>query len=176
VAPLVFNTILTKFSVSEAYNFTSSGEGRYSIEPGTLFHYITKEKTIVPIYATLDSALATSLTGTLAVDHFVAPSAANKRATFTGCSTASQTTLIAAIKQANTYASSAYSYISGISTGTTRYTTWFGTYSTSRKATVQSHYQKISTSNFDSFTYTCTCTSICFSFYQHSLTRCLLRH
>ena len=52
----------------------------------------------------------------------------------------------------------AKSYLSSHTSSTTRYTTWFGTYSSSRHSTVLSHFSKISGSDFSSFTYDCTCT------------------
>lgn len=58
----------------------------------------------------------------------------------------------------HSYANNAYSYLTGISASTTRYKTWFGTYSSSNKATVQSHYSHIKDGQLASDTFDCTCT------------------
>lgn len=55
----------------------------------------------------------------------------------------------------NTYVSNAVTYLNGISSGTTRYTTWFGSYTAARKSTVLSHYTLIGT-DATSTTYDCT--------------------
>ncbi|CDO73189.1 hypothetical protein BN946_scf185007.g244 [Trametes cinnabarina] len=39
-----------------------------------------------------------------------------------------------------------------------RYTTWFGSYTSSHHNTVLSHYTKMNGNNYSSFTYDCTCT------------------
>ena len=69
-----------------------------------------------------------------------------------------QSQLNAAATSAQTYANNAYSYLQGISSGTPRYTTWFGAYDSSRKSTVQSHFQLMSSHQYSSFTYDCSCT------------------
>ena len=45
-----------------------------------------------------------------------------------------------------------------ISSGTPRYTRWFGSYDDDRRSTVEDHFKLISSSDFSSFTYDCTCT------------------
>ena len=94
-----------------------------------------------------------NLSGTLAVSRGLA-----KRATFNSCSATQQTQLNTAAAGAQTYAASALAYILGISSGTTRYTSWFGEYDSARKGTAQNHWQWISARQFASFTYDCTCT------------------
>ena len=93
-----------------------------------------------------------NLSGTLAVAR------AHKRATFDGCSATQQSQLDSAAAGAQTYAANTLSYISGISSGTDRYTTWFGTYDATRMATVKTHFQLMSSHQYSSFTYDCTCT------------------
>ena len=46
-----------------------------------------------------------------------------------------------------------------ISSGTARYTTWFGTYSASRRSIVQSRLRLIGSHKFSTFTCDCTCTA-----------------
>ena len=75
---------------------------------------------------------------------------------FNGCSSSQQSQITTAASNAVTYAANAASYLKGISASTTRYKTWFGTYSSSNKNTVQSHYTNIGTDPTSS-TYDCTC-------------------
>ncbi|KAG8679213.1 hypothetical protein FRC09_019133, partial [Ceratobasidium sp. 395] len=62
-----------------------------------------------------------------------------------------------AANSANTYVANASKYLAGISSGTARYTTWFGTFTSARFSTVKSHYAAIGTDPTAS-TYDCTCT------------------
>lgn len=77
--------------------------------------------------------------------------------TFNGCTTTQQNTLINARAAASNYATDSKNYLYANNTGP-RYTTWFGTVTTSRYNTVTSHFTSISTAwdtagvNFD-----CTC-------------------
>jgi peptidyl-Lys metalloendopeptidase len=116
----MLGSILTTHLVSEAYNFTASGDGRYSIEPGTLFHFVDESEAIIPIWANLNNAHATHVSGKLAIAH---PTSTDKRATYNGCSTAQQTTLTAAVNAGNSYAAEAYSYAASHTFSTLRYTT-----------------------------------------------------
>jgi len=78
---------------------------------------------------------------------------------FTGCSSTRQTQIRAAWTAAKSYASNAASYLNGISSGTARYTTWFGAYSTSNRNTARSHFTKINNAlNTAALTVDCTCT------------------
>ena len=141
-------------SVSAAYNFTKSGSGDYSIEPSSQFTYADADGTIKDLYAIVGDVAKVKLSGNLAVSRVH-----DKRATFVSCSAPRQTQLNTAAASAQTYANAAYTYIRGISSGTNRYKTWFGTYTASRKNTVQNHFQLISSRQFSSFTYDCSCTS-----------------
>jgi peptidyl-Lys metalloendopeptidase len=81
-----------------------------------------------------------------------------KAVSFSGCSNTRQTQLNTAFGSAKTYAANASSYLSSGATGA-RYTTWFGTYTSSRYNTVTSHYANIvSTYNTKSIVFDCgTC-------------------
>jgi len=141
--------------LSAAYNFTRTGAGDYSIEPSNLFTYVAADGTPKNFLATVEDAAEVKLSGTLAVSPVH-----DKRATFVGCLPARRIQINAAASSAQTYSVRAYSYIRGISSRTLRYTTWFGTYTSSRKSIVQDHFQRISSRQFSSFTYDCsTCTA-----------------
>jgi len=139
-------------SVSAAYNFTQSGAGDYSIEPSNLFTYIDSNGTVNDIYATVQDVAKFKLSGNLAVSRVL-----DKRVSYVSCTSTERTILHNAAASAQTYASKAYSYVKSISSGTRRYRTWFGIYTTARHTTVQGHFRLISSREFSSFTYDCTC-------------------
>ena len=139
-------------SVSSAYNFTLSGPGQYSIEPSNLFTYVDANGTLKDLRATVVDVAAVNLSGTLAISPVH-----DQRTGFIGCTAIRQSQINAAASGAQTYARSAYYYLLGISSGLARYTTWFGSYVTARKNTVQNHFRLINSRQFSSFTYDCTC-------------------
>lgn len=61
---------------------------------------------------------------------------------FSNCSNTRQTQIQSAVASAKTYAGDALSYLTAGNKGS-RYTTWFGTYNTSRYSTAKSHYTAI---------------------------------
>ena len=63
---------------------------------------------------------------------------------FNRCTVDQQTLLNSARNQAKAYASESENYLFGINSGTSRYTTWFGTFLTSRYNTVKSNFTAIS--------------------------------
>ncbi|KAF8068946.1 hypothetical protein FPV67DRAFT_1625073 [Lyophyllum atratum] len=146
-------SVQVEHDLSEAYNFTKSGEGAYSFEANNLFYIVDSANKAVPLHATGEAHHA-KLLGKLAV---VRP-AELKRATFNGCSSTQQSGLNTAASSAQSYAASASSYANSHTSATTRYTTWFGTYTSSRHSTVASHYNLISGNNFSGYRYDCTCT------------------
>ncbi|KIK06432.1 hypothetical protein K443DRAFT_674412 [Laccaria amethystina LaAM-08-1] len=146
-------SVRIEHDLSEAYNFTSPGEGIYSFEAQNVFYNVGDNGVITPIYADTQ-AHSVSLSGQLAI----APSRVSKRATFNGCSSSQQSALNSAAAAAKTYATSALSYANSHTSATSRYTTWFGTYTTARHNTIVSHYSHISSSDFNNFTFDCTCT------------------
>ena len=63
---------------------------------------------------------------------------------FNACTPDQQTQIVAARNQAKTYASEAENYLIAHSSGTARYTEWFGVFATSRYNTVKTHFTAIS--------------------------------
>lgn len=143
--------------LSAAYNFTKVGD--YDVEASTTFYYKDAAGSPVPIQASLASVHSAKLSGSL-VSSTIAKRSSNlvKRASFASCSSSQQSSINTALTTTTTYVNNAVTYLNGISSGTTRYTTWFGTYSSSRKSTVLGHYQKIQSSNPKTYTYDCSCT------------------
>ena len=99
-----------------------------------------------------------------------APAAAddnNTRAltpSYVSCSSTQKSSIASALSSAETYAVNAYSYLSSRTTtaqrdASTRYKTWFGTQTSSRWSTVQSHYLNIrNTIQTKTITFNCGCT------------------
>jgi peptidyl-Lys metalloendopeptidase len=80
--------------------------------------------------------------------------------TFNKCTTSQQSTLITARNEASTYSANALSYLNANANNqpTLRYTTWFGTYQSSRYNTVTSHFDALSTTfNTASMKFDCGC-------------------
>ncbi|WNG62783.1 peptidase M35 [Archangium gephyra] len=64
--------------------------------------------------------------------------------TYSGaCTTSEQSSISSALTSARTYANNASTYLNGISSGTTRYTTWFGAYSSTNLTTARNHFTSI---------------------------------
>jgi peptidyl-Lys metalloendopeptidase len=77
---------------------------------------------------------------------------------FDRCTADQQSLVTTAHANAKTYASESENYLFGINTGTNRYVTWFGTFTSSRFNTVKSHFTAISDA-FDTapVVYDCGC-------------------
>ncbi|KAL0951697.1 hypothetical protein HGRIS_008373 [Hohenbuehelia grisea] len=145
-------SIAVTHNLATAYNFTRTGEGSYNFEADNLFHYIDNQNNIVPIYA--DAAAYTArISGRLAV---VEPTLF-KRARFVGCSSDQQSKLDEAAKVAQTFAAESLAFLEDKKDGSSRYTTWFGTHTSSRRDTVLGHFKKISNNTLAEYTFDCTC-------------------
>ncbi|KAG8807722.1 hypothetical protein FRC19_006364, partial [Serendipita sp. 401] len=143
--------------LSASYNFTRVGD--YEVEAVNLFHYQDASGSPVSITADVASAHNARLDGNLVSSVIAKRSMHNyKRASYSSCSSSRQSTIAAAFPYVKSYLSNAVSYLSSQTATTTRYSTWFGTYSSSRKSTVLSHYSKIQSSDPSTYTYDCSCT------------------
>ncbi|KAJ3548999.1 hypothetical protein NMY22_g1045 [Coprinellus aureogranulatus] len=158
-----FTTLLAGASVtvthdlSEAYNLTITGDGTYEVEPTNLFHVVDGSGEISSVRAKASKIYRSLVSGRLAKARKV--TTPQRRALYMGCSAAQQSALVSAAAAAQSYASNTKNYLSGISSSTDRYVTWFGTYTSTRKRTVQAIFNAVSTNVFSSFTYDCgTCT------------------
>jgi peptidyl-Lys metalloendopeptidase len=69
-----------------------------------------------------------------------------------------------AAAHAQAYTSNALSYLLDVPRGRTRYTTWFGVYTGSRKDTVMSHFQSMNDTLISSFIYDCDCTRASYTY------------
>ncbi|WP_394850676.1 M35 family metallo-endopeptidase [Pendulispora brunnea] len=78
---------------------------------------------------------------------------------FVSCSSSRQSGINTAYSSAQTYATNASNYVNDHTSATLRYTTWFGSYTSARHSTVQSHFSKIKNAySSQTFTFDCTCT------------------
>lgn len=83
---------------------------------------------------------------------------------FTGCSTSRQSSLVTARNNASTYSANSYNYLAAGTVGA-RYTTWFGSYTSSRYSTVRSHYSNIRNAmDTASVRFNCTCTDSAYAY------------
>ncbi|KAH9486376.1 Peptidyl-Lys metalloendopeptidase [Psilocybe cubensis] len=153
-------------NLSEGYNFTISGAGDYDFEADSTFYVVNPNNEIGVVHATTQEAvITTKVVGNLAVarrDEI--NSHLSKRATFISCSSSRQSLLNTAIASAETYASNSYSYLNSLTTGSPRYTTWFGAYTSARRSTVLSHFNLINANDFSTFTYDCSCTDSAYAY------------
>lgn len=90
-----------------------------------------------------------------------------KAAGFANCSSSRKSQFGSAHNNARSYASNSLSYLNAGTRGS-RYTTWFGSYSSSRYNTVKSHYNLINSAlNSSTITYDCYCTPSAASAYAY---------
>lgn len=83
---------------------------------------------------------------------------------FSGCSTSRQSDLNTARNNALTYSTGAHNYLLAGTVGS-RYTTWFGSYTSSRYNTVKSHFSSIkSAMDNASVTFNCGCTDSAYAY------------
>lgn len=83
---------------------------------------------------------------------------------YTGCSTSRQSSLLTARNNAYNYSVNSLNYLNAGTVGS-RYTTWFGTYSSSRYSTVRSHFSSITNAmNNASVRFNCTCTDSAYAY------------
>lgn len=102
--------------------------------------------------------VTTAIDGRAAPAVVVVPQAVSGSTSFVSCTASRQTDLINARSNASTYAANALSYLNANASGTTRYVTWFGTFSTANYNTVKSHFSAISSAmDTQPVTFDCTC-------------------
>ncbi|CCA71303.1 related to peptidyl-Lys metalloendopeptidase Precursor-Chlorophyllum molybdites [Serendipita indica DSM 11827] len=143
--------------LSASYNFTTTGD--YEIDASNVFHYRDASGNAVPIVADVENALTAKLTGSTISSKIAKRNMSlSKRAKFASCSSTQQSQTNTALTTTMSYLSNAVSYLSAQSGSTTRYSTWFGAYTASRKATVLSHFSKVQSSDPRTYTYDCSCT------------------
>ncbi len=86
------------------------------------------------------------------------------------CSSSRVTSVTTAFNSAKTYANNAVSYLGGTPSATSRYTTWFGTYSSSGWSTIKTHFTSIKSAlDTKSVIVDCGCTDSAYAYvYKNS--------
>ncbi|KAJ6533465.1 peptidyl-Lys metalloendopeptidase [Mycena sp. CBHHK59/15] len=142
--------------LSKAYNFTSSGSGTYDISASNKLQYVDPATNkLATIYADAADAHTTSVSGELAIAR---RSQFAKRIAYQSCSSSEKTQLVNAAAAAQSYVDAAKAYLTSTTTSSTRWVTWFGTFTTAHHTTVLSHYTKMSADAYADYTYDCSCT------------------
>jgi peptidyl-Lys metalloendopeptidase len=78
--------------------------------------------------------------------------------TYAGCSVSQTNSIRNALSAAQSYANDAVQYLSYQSSATSRYTTWFGSYTSSRQLTLKNHFTKIqNVLSGKTISFDCTC-------------------
>lgn len=147
--PSVPNTVVL---VTKAYNFTSSGEGIYTVKPSTSFFYVDGSGAPLEVHAPAQEAQIT-LTGNPALRRSV-DATLDRRALFPNCVPTRQNALIFAIAYGLSYSGRVSLALTSTSQ---RYRTWFGPYSEANRAFLQSHYSSIY-DRLNIIAYDCSCT------------------
>lgn len=87
-----------------------------------------------------------------------------KSVSFTGCSNTRQGQVNTAVTSAKSYATNSKNYLNAGTVGA-RYTTWFGTYTSSRYNTVRSHFAAIEDAVYNrAMVFDCTCTDSAYAY------------
>lgn len=165
------------------YNFTTAGESTYEIiltREAITFTHVTTTGELISIRGDVTSGHSATLRGKLVPAEYVGDRVKrplrNKRDnSFVSCSKDQKSALITAASNAQTYADQAYNYLTNLSHPTrcatrsvnsiewsniskrSRYTTWFGAYTSSRQSTVQTHYKNIRNGQLTTDSFDCSC-------------------
>ncbi len=129
-------SITRTVSLSDAYDFAQTGS--YSVSYAEAIHQGAAQFS------------SNSLNVWVEGRPFAIPEASGERivsaesVSTTGCTSSQTSSISSAFSGATTYASGALSYLTNTTpSGTARYTTWFGTYSSTNWSTAKSHYTAI---------------------------------
>ncbi|KAF9033592.1 deuterolysin M35 metalloprotease [Panaeolus papilionaceus] len=159
--------------LSEAYNFTTAGAGAFDFEGDSQFYIINEDESIGVVQANEANSRGSRVAGNLSFTSNISGNLVvardephlERRATFIGCSASRQTLINTAAASAKSYASASLSYLNALTSGKTRYTTWFGAYDTSRLSTARSHFNLINSNDINSYTWDCsTCTQSAYAY------------
>jgi len=81
------------------------------------------------------------------------------------CTSTEQSSITTALSNARTYSTNASNYLNGISSGTTRYTTWFGAFSSTNLGTARTHFNNIKNAMANAaIVVDCSCTSSAYAY------------
>ncbi|QRV93188.1 peptidyl-Lys metalloendopeptidase [Ceratobasidium sp. AG-Ba] len=152
-------SVTVEHDLAGVYNLTSTGAGAYTFDAANLFRVVDANGALSDIYANLETAKVDVKGKLVSFKNAAIPEAKalSKRASYTGCSSTQQSQVSSAISSGQSYASSSYSHLTSNPSGSTRYTRWFGTFSTSRYNLVLNSFSRLRTYP-NGWTYNCnTC-------------------
>lgn len=134
-------TLSRSVEISSFYDLSKSGD--YSIRYAAELKVSGKERTALE-----SGKVAAWIEGRASAIEKVEPSGGGlagltASVTYKKCSAAQQTTVLDALNAASSMANGASTYLNGAGSGTPRYVTWFGSYSSSRWNTAKSHFTAI---------------------------------
>ncbi|CAE7080821.1 unnamed protein product [Rhizoctonia solani] len=147
-------------SLAGVYNFTGSGAGEYIFSASNVFQYVDENGQLASVTAetmTNKLMLGGSLVSLRHKQNFNRRTISRRDIGYRECSSDQQLMINTAADSANEYVANAITYLDNISTGTARYTRWFGTFDSTRFDRVKSHFANIGT-DATSSTYDCSCT------------------
>ncbi|KAG8741932.1 hypothetical protein FRC11_014576 [Ceratobasidium sp. 423] len=153
-------SVTVEHDLAGVYNLTSTGAGAYTVDAANLFRIVEADSSLTDIYADVVAA-EVQVKGKLASfkNAIVTPAASrmSKRASYSSCSSTRQTQIASAITSAASYATDSYSHLTSNPSGSTRYTRWFGTWSSTRYNLALTSFSRLRTYPAG-WTYDCTCT------------------
>ncbi|KAH6906781.1 peptidyl-Lys metalloendopeptidase [Coprinopsis sp. MPI-PUGE-AT-0042] len=145
-------SIHVRHSLADGYDFSSAGQGAYTINARNGF-YIATGNTTAKVNATVVSSHNAKLSGSIARPLPVT----EKQATGSACSPAQEAQIQKAAASAQDYAAAAFSHLQAHPSATPRYTTWFGSYDEDNHELVQAHFKTINSHNISTFSFDCSC-------------------
>ncbi|HWS24940.1 MAG TPA: M35 family metallo-endopeptidase, partial [Xanthomonadales bacterium] len=159
-------TLSAEVNLAASYEMTNAGDYTIGFDGQLTYMMATDEKSghVEDLGATqLDAdaiqlhSLGRSPAYYQSIGAVTGPMNFTKAAAYANCTSTRQSQIASAHTQAKTYATNSLNYMNTGSAGT-RYTTWFGSYTSTRYASVKSHYTKISAAlNNSTVTYNCSC-------------------
>ncbi|KIY73629.1 peptidyl-Lys metalloendopeptidase [Cylindrobasidium torrendii FP15055 ss-10] len=142
-------------NLGSAYNFTSTGEDAYTVQPRTVFTLVDADGKVSSIKADVEEA-ASKVTAKLSGVLSVARKTGHSKRAYEGCSDDQQSTLVEAAKAAQGLAEESSSYLTDNTASTDRYASWFGEYTDDRHSTVSEHFSKMLDHPYADYTFDCS--------------------
>ncbi|KIY66487.1 zincin [Cylindrobasidium torrendii FP15055 ss-10] len=162
-------SISLKHNLASAYNFSSIGQGLFTIKPSrTVFTLVDDDGNLSSIQAEVQDATSTIITTLADILHIPRTTGFSKRASYIGCSSSQQGLIDEATAAAQGYVEESSSYLNSNPLSTDRFATWFGTYTDARHSTVASHYSNMLDNPYSQYTYDCSTCSEAYAYaYVH---------
>ncbi|KAI0094340.1 deuterolysin M35 metalloprotease [Irpex rosettiformis] len=147
-------SVNVEHDLTEAYDFTSSGQGLYTLTGANKFYFVdpnTNEPTLLTADAVQPHTMSVSSAATTARPSPV------KREAYTACSPDQQTAITAAASMAQAMVADSFTHAQAHTARTIRYQVWFGAYSDANHATVLTNYASLNNGSYAEYSYDCSC-------------------